>query len=236
MSSFKIEDYLNSLPDDIEVINVSYKYLDYLPDLSRFKNLKELWCCNNELVTLPTLPNSLKRLDCDVNELICLPTLPESLQILRCEDNKLVSLPLLPNSLQNLWCDNNKLTFIAVPNSLLYLSWKNNPIYNLINDPIFIEAFEFINVFKLFHVGLKNRDRKKMEKYFKYKCELPPKIDKLKCELQDALLGECYSSEDISRELKKRENELNYINKEYIKFVENMDIDMVYKICLLNVH
>ena len=216
MSSFKIEDYLNSLPDDIEEINVSYKYLDYLPNLSRFTKLKILYCNNNELTHLPSLPNSLERLDCDVNELICLPTLPESLQILRCEDNKL--------------------TFIAIPISLLYLSWKNNPIYNLINDPIFIEAFEFTNVFKLFHVGLKNRDRKKMEKYLKYKCELPPKIDKLKCELQDALLGECYSSEDISRELKKRENELNYINKEYIKFVENMDIDMMYKICLLNVH
>ena len=192
--TFDIEEYFDSLPNDIEEIYVSEKGLTYLPDLSRFTKLK----------------------------------------LLSCFGNNLVSLPLLPNSLQNLRCDNNKLTFIAVPNSLLYISWKDNPIYNLISNPILIEAFDFVKVFKMFYNDLKNRDCKKMEKYFKYKCELPPKIDKLKHELHDALLGECYSSEEISRDLKKRENELNYINKEYIKFVENMDIDIMCKICLLN--
>ena len=38
MSTFKIEEYLNSLPEDIEEIDVSDKELTYLPDLSRFTN------------------------------------------------------------------------------------------------------------------------------------------------------------------------------------------------------
>lgn len=37
MSAFNIEEYLNSLPDDVEEINVSERRLTYLPDLSRFK-------------------------------------------------------------------------------------------------------------------------------------------------------------------------------------------------------
>ncbi len=41
MSAFNIEEYLNSLPDNIEVIDVSYKGLTYLPDLSRFKQFKK---------------------------------------------------------------------------------------------------------------------------------------------------------------------------------------------------
>ena len=40
MSAFNIEEYLNSLPNDVEEIYVIDKRLTYLPDLSRFKNLK----------------------------------------------------------------------------------------------------------------------------------------------------------------------------------------------------
>jgi hypothetical protein len=34
-----IEEYLNSLPDNIEEINLSFKSLKILPDLSRFTKL-----------------------------------------------------------------------------------------------------------------------------------------------------------------------------------------------------
>jgi hypothetical protein len=37
---FDIENYLNSLPENIEEIDVSGKNLKYLPDLLRFKKLK----------------------------------------------------------------------------------------------------------------------------------------------------------------------------------------------------
>jgi hypothetical protein len=35
----KIQNYLNSLNEDIKEINVAYEDINYLPDLTRFKNL-----------------------------------------------------------------------------------------------------------------------------------------------------------------------------------------------------
>ena len=48
MSEFNIENYLNSLPEDIETIDVSNKNLTYLPSLKRFYKLKKLNCSNNQ--------------------------------------------------------------------------------------------------------------------------------------------------------------------------------------------
>jgi len=56
---YDIIKYLNSLPKNIEEINISNKELISLPDLSRFKNLKILNCSHNKLTTLPNLNNSL---------------------------------------------------------------------------------------------------------------------------------------------------------------------------------
>ena len=148
MSEFDIEEYINSLPDDIETINVLGKELTYLPDLSRFKNLKilycqlnklvslpllpnsleALYCYDNKLVSLPPLPNSLKLLGCRDNNLTSLPSLPDSLEALICGSNQLVSLPSLPNSLKQLRCFDNKLVYLPpLPNSLEILFCKNNP-------------------------------------------------------------------------------------------------------------
>ena len=51
MTEFNIEIYLNSLPDDITIININNKNITYLPDLTRFKNLIELDCINNKLTS-----------------------------------------------------------------------------------------------------------------------------------------------------------------------------------------
>ena len=48
MSTFNIEEYLNSLPEDTIVIDLSGKNLTYLPNLSRFKNLQKLHISVNE--------------------------------------------------------------------------------------------------------------------------------------------------------------------------------------------
>jgi Leucine-rich repeat (LRR) protein len=77
--------YLDSLPDDTETIDLSNKNLEQLPDLSRFYNLKTLYCQFNNLVSLPELPN---------------------VAVLHCLHNNLVSLPELPN-VTNLKCYNN---------------------------------------------------------------------------------------------------------------------------------
>jgi len=47
MSVFNIENYLASLSEDIEDIDVSEKNLDHLPSLKRFYRLKILYCYNN---------------------------------------------------------------------------------------------------------------------------------------------------------------------------------------------
>ena len=142
MSAFNIEAYLNSLPDYVEEIDVSYKGLTYLPDLSRFKKLKKLYCHNNFLVSLPSLPKSLMLLSCWGNKLISLPPLPDSLEELWSGYNRLSSLPLLPNSLQQLNCRFNQLVSLpSLPNSLYYLSCDNNQLVTL---PLLSNSIEIL--------------------------------------------------------------------------------------------
>ena len=155
MPKFNIEEYINSLPDDIEVIDVSSRNLTYIPDLSRFTNLQTLRCSYNQLTSLPNLPNSLQVLNCAYNQLtllpnlpttlhyICcsfnqltlLPNLPPNLQSLGCHYNQLTSLPNLPTTLQQLHCDSNQLTSLPnLPTTMKYLHYNDNPIYDLLNS------------------------------------------------------------------------------------------------------
>ena len=155
MGKFDIETYLNSLLDDVDIIDVSNKNLDYLPDLLRFKKLKELHCDYNNLTSLPILPKKLKELYCGFNKLSLLPVLPENLIVLGCSHNKLTSLPVLPKNLKRLffhnnkltslpvlseklellYCDNNKLTSLPVlPEKLKYSCFFGNPICDIIYD------------------------------------------------------------------------------------------------------
>ena len=106
---FSVEKYLNALPDDTTEIVVTGIDLTYLPDLSRFRNLRELWCSNNHLTALPTLPETLQRLFCGYNRLTSLPTLPENLESIVCNHNRLTALSTLPENLEYLRCNRNLL-------------------------------------------------------------------------------------------------------------------------------
>jgi len=127
---FEIDKYLDSLPDNVDVINVSYKDLDYLPNLSRFKKLKCLYCDHNKLTSLPVLPENLKMLKCSDNKLTSLlPILPENLKFLYCYNNNLTSLPVLPKNLKELCCFYNKLTSLPVlSENLEKLDCSNNKL------------------------------------------------------------------------------------------------------------
>ena len=112
---FNIEIYLNSLPEDTEIIDVCLKGLTYLPELSRFKNLMVLICFDNQLTSLPPLNENLK--------------------ILICCDNKLTSLPPLNKNLKTLICNNNHLTsFPNLNKNLKILDMGNNPVYDVLYD------------------------------------------------------------------------------------------------------
>jgi Leucine-rich repeat (LRR) protein len=108
----EIETYLNSLSKDILTLNISGKYkgIKSLLDLTRFKNLKTLKCSDNQLTSLPTLPQNLKNFDCSYNKLTLLPTLPQNLKKLYCSNNQLTYLPSLLQNLEVLDCSDNELT------------------------------------------------------------------------------------------------------------------------------
>ena len=86
-------------------------------------------CYNNQLTSLPPLPETLEKLDCSNNQLTSLPPLPETLQELICTNNQLTSLPPLPETLEILYCSGNFLKSLPpLPETLEILSYFNNYI------------------------------------------------------------------------------------------------------------
>ena len=151
--NFKIENYLNSLPENISIINISGKDLEYIPDLSRFTNLKELncsfnllkelprlndtievlYCHKNKLTSLPKLPNNLTQLYCYDNNLTKLPELNEKLIELYCYWNDITELPKINKYLKKLYCFSNILTMMPIiPDDLISLDFSYNPIHDII--------------------------------------------------------------------------------------------------------
>jgi Leucine-rich repeat (LRR) protein len=166
---FNITEYLDSLPDTIRSIDVSIRDLEYIPSLSRFKNLQILECSFNDLHCLPSLPKTLKILICGENVLTSLPELPEGLLILDCKHNLLSKLPRLPKSLIKLICNNNvlcELPFLndklntlvcstnllkdipQLPKSLKYLDCTNNTYLYSIYPKLNIDIINVVNLFK----------------------------------------------------------------------------------------
>ena len=88
--TFVTEKYLNSLSENIETLSLERRGLTSLPDLSRFKNLKEFYCCDNLLTSLPN-------------------NLPKSIEIFMCSGNKLTSLTDLTRftNLKEFYCSVN---------------------------------------------------------------------------------------------------------------------------------
>ena len=137
-----IETYLNSLPEDILTINISCKNIKSLPNLTRFNNLTELICSDNQLTSLPTLPQKLEVLYCANNKLTSLPNLPQNLEILDCYHNQLTSLPTIPENLK-------------------ILGYVNNPIYEIVNNSSFIKIkqnIQILNNFRHLYNSLKLRN------------------------------------------------------------------------------
>ena len=147
----RIEQYLESCPDNTEIINISERKLFVMPDLSRFTNLRilycygtnisnidylsptleQLWCNNNRIRFIPPLPTNLRILNCEYNQLSYLPKLNHNLQILYCSNNNIKVLPELNENLSELYCANNQLTQLPDLKNLsqLYCGYNNLLIY-----------------------------------------------------------------------------------------------------------
>jgi len=179
MTTF-IERYLNSLSNDIVILDISNKGITFLPDLTKFKNLKKLNCSNNKLTSLPTLPQKLKYLYCYNNKLTSLSTLPQNLKRLYCFNNKLTSLPTLPQNLEELSCYNNELTSLpTLPQNLECFVYCYNPIYEIVNNDSLIKIKQnivILNNFRYLYYCLKLK--KKLRKWLWEKVR-EPKINKM---------------------------------------------------------
>ena len=157
-----IKTYFDSLPEDIEEIDVYGKGLTNL-DVTRFKNLKKLNCSNNQLTSLHLNKNletlvcsnnqltslqlneNLQELYCSNNQLTSLQ-LNENLEILDCSNNQLTSLQLNEN-LQQLYCSNNQLTSLHLNKHLQELEYDYNPIYDIyeiIEDDYIDNIYDYI--------------------------------------------------------------------------------------------
>ncbi len=116
------------LPDNVERINLTDLGLYELPDLSRFYNLKILYCDENNLTSIPFIP-TLETLSCEDNLIKYIPSMPK-LRVLFCDDNKIEYLPFLPN--------------------IHLITMKNNPYEYDYNEYILICKIVFIlNCLKL---------------------------------------------------------------------------------------
>ena len=179
-----IETYLNSLPKNVLTIDISCKGLTSLPDLTRFKNLQELYCTNNKLTSLPTLPQNLTKLYCSKNELTLLPTLPQNLKELYCYKNKLTSLPTLPQKLTKLYCYNNQLTYLpTLPQNLKELDCYNNKLTYLPTLPQNLEKLD-CSVNKLTYLPTLPENLEKLYCYnnqLTYLPILPQNLKELRC-------------------------------------------------------
>jgi uncharacterized repeat protein (TIGR01451 family) len=102
-----------------------------LTGIRYFDNLQYLYCYNNQISSLPTLPSGLVTLNCDHNQLTNLTGLPMSLENLNCKNNELATLTSLPSSLKSIQCDSNQLTVISIPPMLEQLSCGQNLLVSL---------------------------------------------------------------------------------------------------------
>ena len=108
---------LKILAPNLEYFFCNNNQLESLPELP--DTLRHLFCYSNQLRKLPTLPASLRILNCVQNNLIDLPPLPAGLLQLQVNDNQLRELPELPQGLQVLQCHRNNLTHLPrLPDSL----------------------------------------------------------------------------------------------------------------------
>jgi len=91
------------------ILNTTILYIESsnisdLTGIGYFKNLLEMNCGNNQLTSLPDLPDSLEYLSCsDNSQLISLPPFPPNLKYILVFGCAITNLPALPDFLELLF-------------------------------------------------------------------------------------------------------------------------------------
>ncbi len=118
------------LPPHITTLVIPDNNLTSLPELP--EGLRELEVSGNQLTSLPSLPQGLQKLWAYNNWLASLPTLPPGLGDLAVSNNQLTSLPEMPPALRELRVSGNNLTSLpALPSGLQKLWAYNNRLTSL---------------------------------------------------------------------------------------------------------
>ena len=103
---------------NVKSIACGKRNISSLAGIEYFPALTTLICNDNQISSLPTLPQGLTELFCHNNQLTSLPELPKNLNTLWCGGNMLTTLPALPSSIHYLLCQDNLLTHIRLnPNA-----------------------------------------------------------------------------------------------------------------------
>lgn len=132
----KTIELLKEYDSNIEELDLSYKKIRGILDLSKFTKLKKLFCHKNNITWLINLPNSLTELHCRHNEAVELSNLPDNLLILDCRSLEITRLNNLPKQLTKLDCSFNYITSLDnLPDNLTELVCICNKISSLDNLP-----------------------------------------------------------------------------------------------------
>jgi len=109
-------------------LNLDGLGLNNIDGIEYFTNLEILSCKNNNLTSIPDLPNQLKTLNLRSNNISNINPLPQSVLDLDLRNNSLVSVPEFPNQIEILkLCFNNFSNIPNLPDSLrvLYFAYNN---------------------------------------------------------------------------------------------------------------
>ena len=87
----RLKDYasIDDIPLNIIKLNCNYSKLKFLQDLSRFTQLRVLYCSNNRLTSIDNLPDQLEFIFCSNNRITCINNLPFWLEGLFCNNNRI---------------------------------------------------------------------------------------------------------------------------------------------------
>lgn len=124
-------DDLTAVAATINILDVSNRNINDLTGVVGFTRITRLFCSNNNLTSLATLPDSLLTLYCNHNNLTSLPSLPNGLTELHCHYNQLTAMPILATKidLEQINCGNNLLTYLpSLPPRLIYLTCYYNQL------------------------------------------------------------------------------------------------------------
>jgi Leucine-rich repeat (LRR) protein len=122
---------LKNIPSTVDTIDVEYCHLKKIEKVPC--SLKYFYCNNNEITKLPILKDTiLEVLDFKNNNVYSIPYLPNTIKYLIFNNNHIINIPNFPLSLKYLECSRNNIDNIdSIPKDINTIICDHNNIYKL---------------------------------------------------------------------------------------------------------